>query len=115
MEHDLEKQKRSKRLQQKENHVQRQAKILKQYASHNEPANQLLKEPHRLAKRHALNCGNPKCVMCANPRKTFKELTIQEKRHFQELEVARLRHSNGTVVDEIEVYLEVRNGNPPTY
>jgi rubrerythrin len=53
--------------------------------------------------------------MCANPRKTFKELTIQEKRHFQELEVARLRHSNGTVVDEIEVYLEVRNGNPPTY
>ena len=107
--------KHSKRIQQKETHVQKQAKILKQYQSHSEPVNQLLKEPHRLAKRHALNCGNPKCVMCANPRKTFKELTIQEKRHFQELEVARLRHSNGTVVDEIGVYLEVRNGTTPTY
>ena len=110
MEHDLEKQKRSKRLQQKENHVQKQAKILKQYASHNEPANQLLKEPHRLAKRHALNCGNPKCVMCGNPRKMWHELTIQEKRHLQELELQRDRRSNGTVVDEVQVYLDVRNG-----
>ena len=115
MEHELEKQKHSKRLQQKENHVKKQAKILKQYQSHNEPVNEMLKEPHRMAKVHALNCGNPKCVMCANPRKTFKELTIQEKRHFQELEVARLRHSNGTVVDEVEEYLKVRNGDPATY
>jgi hypothetical protein len=105
--------KHSKRLQQKENHVARQAKILKEF-SHGEQ-NQMLKEPHRLAKRHALNCGNPKCVMCANPRKTFKELTIQEKRHFQELEVARLRHSNGVEVDEVEEYLKVRNGEPATY
>ncbi len=35
------------------------------------------------AKHHAVNCGNPKCIMCANPRKTFKELTAQEKRMFQ--------------------------------
>jgi len=31
-----------------------------------------------------LNCGNPKCIMCANPRKTFEELTIQEQRMFQD-------------------------------
>lgn len=115
MSNEQAKVKHSKRIQQKETHVQKQAKILKQYASHNEPVNQLLKEPHRLAKRHALNCGNPKCLMCANPRRTFKELTIQEKRHFQELEVARLRHSNGTVVDEVEEYLKVRNGEPAVY
>jgi hypothetical protein len=48
--------------------------------------------------------------MCGNPRKTFKELTIQEQRQHQELEIQRARHSNGTVVDEIEVYLQVRNG-----
>lgn len=95
MEHDLEKLKHSKRLHQKQNHVQRQAKILKQYQNPQEPINELLKEPHRLAKKHALNCGNPKCLMCGNPRKMWHELTIQEKRHFQELEVARARHSNG--------------------
>ena len=115
MSNEQAKVKHSKRIQQKETHVQKQAKILKQYQNPSEPQNQLLKEPHRLAKKHALNCGNPKCVMCANPRKTFKELTIQEKRHFQELEVARLRHSNGTVIDEDEEYLKVRNGEPAVY
>jgi hypothetical protein len=104
--------KHSKRLQQKENHVQKQVKILKEYV--HEPMKDL-KEPHRLAKRHAMNCGNPKCLMCANPRKTFKELTIQEQREHQELEIARGRHSNGLVVDEIEEYLKVRNGDPATY
>ena len=42
-------------------------------------------------------------------------MTIQEKRHQQEMEIARGRHSNGLVVDEIQAYLDVRNGNPPTY
>ena len=115
MSNEQAKVKHSKRIQQKETHVQKQAKILKQYQSPQEPVNQLLKEPHRLAKKHALNCGNPKCLMCANPRKTFKELTIQEKRHFQELDIARLRHSNGTVIDEDEEYLKVRNGEPAVY
>lgn len=35
---------------------------------------------HYYAKHHAMDCGNPKCVMCGNPRKTWKEKTIQEKR-----------------------------------
>jgi hypothetical protein len=103
MDHELEKQKHSKRLHQKQNHVAKQAKILKQYGVPNE-------EPHRLAKRHALNCGNPKCLMCGNPRKMWHEMTIQERKHFQEMEIVRARHSNGSVVDEIEVYLNVRNG-----
>ena len=96
--------KHSKRLQQKQNHVAKQTKILKEYGVPN-------KEPHRLAKRKAMNCGNPKCLMCGNPRKMWHELTIQEKRHLQELEIQRTRHSNGTVVDEVEVYLNVRNGD----
>jgi hypothetical protein len=88
MDHELEKLKHSKRLHQKENHVRKQVKIAKEYGMP-------VEEEHRLAKRHALNCGNPKCVMCGNPRKMWHELTIQEKRHFQDLEVTRARHSNG--------------------
>ena len=38
-------------------------------------------------------------------------MTMQERKHFQEMEIVRARHSNGTVVDEVEVYLNVRNGD----
>jgi hypothetical protein len=30
-----------------------------------------------------MNCGNPNCHMCGNPRKIWKEKTIQEKRFEQ--------------------------------
>lgn len=74
--------KHSKRLQNDESAINRQLKIAKQ---HNiDPKwSKDLRETHRLAKKHVMNCGNPKCVMCGNPRKTFKELTIQEKRFSQ--------------------------------
>lgn len=58
-----------------------------------------VKEPHKFAKHHAMNCGNPKCVMCGNPRKTFNELTQQEKRLFQDVEKITDRHSNGILTD----------------
>lgn len=29
-------------------------------------------------KQAALNCGDPKCVMCGNPRKFFKTITFPE-------------------------------------
>jgi hypothetical protein len=80
--------KHSKRIFQKETYVKKQVKIAKAFGVTE-------KEPHRFAKHSALNCGNPKCIMCANPRKTFNELTIQEKKHFQDLEAIRDKHSNG--------------------
>jgi hypothetical protein len=58
-----------------------------------------VKDPHKFAKHHAMNCGNPKCVMCGNPRKTFNELTQQEKRLFQDVEKITDRHSNGLLTD----------------
>ena len=70
--------KHSKRLLKDQNAVVKQVKIAKAYQVP-------VEEPHKLAKRHALNCGNPKCIMCANPRKVFKEKTIQEKRFDQDL------------------------------
>jgi hypothetical protein len=54
-----------------------------------------VKEPHKFAKHHAMDCGQPDCVMCGNPRKTFNELTTQEKRLFQDTEQPRDKHSNG--------------------
>lgn len=69
--------KHSKRLQQKQNYVERQAKIAKSLGID-------VKEKHRLHKHSLANCGNSDCVMCGNPRKFFKEPTIQEKRFDQE-------------------------------
>ena len=81
--------KHSKRIQQKENYVKKETKIAKQLGIEE-------KQPHRFAKHSPANCGNPKCVLCANPRKTFKELTIQEQRFYQDIDEQRDRHSNGT-------------------
>ena len=69
----------SKRLLKDENAVKKQTKIAKTFGVP-------IDEPHKFAKHHAMNCGNPKCVMCGNPRKTFKELTQQEKRLFQDVD-----------------------------
>ena len=41
-------------------------------------------EPHRYNKHHAMDCGNPGCPLCSNPRRLFKERTYQEKRDFQD-------------------------------
>ena len=55
-----------------------------------------IREPHRLAKHHAMDCGQPGCMMCGNPRKTHKDkLTTQEKRLFQDTEKTTDKHSNG--------------------
>ena len=85
---DEDKFKHSKRLLKDENAVKRQVRIAKE---HGVP----IKDAHKFAKQHVMNCGNPNCVMCANPRKTFKELTTQEKRLFQDLDKEHDRHSNG--------------------
>jgi hypothetical protein len=87
--------KKSKRIQKDENAVKKQLKIAKQHTSFSDE-NKVLKEPHRLAKHHAMDCGNPECYLCGNPRKTHKDkLTAQEKRLFQDVEKSTDRHSNG--------------------
>jgi hypothetical protein len=74
---DIEyKEKHEKRIQQKLRHMNRQAKIAK---SHGQP----FESKHEFAKHNALDCGNPRCVLCSNPRRTFKELTIQEKKFLE--------------------------------
>jgi hypothetical protein len=59
-----------------ENAVQRQIKIAQMHGASTV-------EPHRFVKHHAMNCGQPGCILCSNPRRIFKEKTIQEKRMYQ--------------------------------
>jgi hypothetical protein len=56
-----------------------------------------IKEPHRMAKHHAMDCGQPGCMLCGNPRKIFKERTAQEKRMYQDVEKVTDKHSNGLI------------------
>jgi hypothetical protein len=64
------------------------------------------KQPHRLAKQHAMDCGTPGCTLCGNPRRNawFKKerLTAQERRLFQDLEQTTDKHSNGLQKDQDE-------------
>ena len=59
-----------------------------------------IKEPHRHAKHHAMDCGQPGCMLCGNPRRIFKERTIQEQRQQQDVDQNSDRHSNGLKSDE---------------
>ena len=74
--------------------IARQVKIAKSHGTYNQDN---IRQPHRLAKHHAMDCGNPGCFLCGNPRKTHGKdrLTAQEKRLFQDLDNTRDRHSNG--------------------
>jgi len=94
--------KNSKRRLKDENAVKKQLKIAKQHTLFPDE-NKVIAEPHRLAKHHAMDCGNPECYLCGNPRKTHKDkLTQQEKRIFQNLDSVRDKHSNGLEPKEDE-------------
>lgn len=59
----------------------------------------VIREPHRLVKRHSMDCGQPNCSLCGNPRrqrgKKKDQLTAQEKRLFQDTDFPNPHHNNG--------------------
>lgn len=69
-----DKSKRAKRLQRTSNAIKKQVRIAKAMGM-----NHVLKQPHRLAKHHALDCGNPECLVC-HSEKVFRKPTLQEKK-----------------------------------
>jgi hypothetical protein len=80
--------------------VKKQLKIAKQHNSFSDE-NNVIKQPHRLAKHHAMDCGRPGCAMCGNPRHIHKDsLTAQEKRLFQDVDTPNDKHSNGLKNDQ---------------
>lgn len=84
--------KNSKRRLKDENAVKKQTKIAKEFGLP-------VKEPHKFAKQHAMDCGNPKCLICSR-EKVFGEPTIQQKRFDQNLEETRDKRSNGLTNQE---------------
>jgi len=72
MSHEEDKIKHSKRLHQEESAIAKQLKIAKVHGVD-------VKEPHKLAKHHALDCGLPNCPICSSPRKVTGEKTKQEQ------------------------------------
>jgi hypothetical protein len=92
----------SKRRYRDEVAIKRQLKILR---SNKHASDRMIqkdeRQPNRLSKHHAMDCGNPLCYICGNPRKTHKDkLTQQEKRMYQDIDKPNNRHNNGTISDE---------------
>jgi len=77
MSKDEDKIKHSKRLSKDNNAIAKQVKIAKE---HGIPVT----DEHRFNKHHAMDCGNPDCVMCGNPRKVWGQRTVQEQRFDQQ-------------------------------
>ena len=89
----------SQRRYRDETAVKKQVKIEKAHGLTNK--DKAIKEPHRLAKHHVMDCGNKECYICGNPRRSHKDkLTAQEKRLFQDTEKVSDKHSNGLKSNE---------------
>ena len=84
--------KKSKRLLKDDNAINKQLKIAKEFGVP-------VKEPHRLAKHHALDCGNPKCLLC-HSEKVFGKKTIKERRFEQDMDTTSDKRSNGLKNDK---------------
>lgn len=69
--------KKAKRLQRTANVIKKQLRIAKAFG-----LTHLLKQPHRLAKHHALDCGNPKCQVC-HSEKIFNKPTLQDRKFIE--------------------------------
>ncbi len=73
MSNEQERIKHSRRISRTRDAEMRQVRIAKAHGI-------TVKEYHRYAKHHAMNCGRPHCMLCTNPRRTWREKTIQEQK-----------------------------------
>ena len=86
--------KKSKRLLKDENAINKQLKIAREFGVP-------VKEPHKFAKQHALDCGNPQCLLCSS-EKVLGKKTIKERRFDQDVDTPTDRRSNGVKPNESE-------------
>ena len=87
--------KHSKRLLKDVNAVKKQTKIAKTFGVP-------VKDPHKFAKQHALDCGNPKCLLCSS-EKVLGKKTIKERRFDQDVDTISDKRSNGKNLDEKDI------------
>ena len=74
-----EKHKKARRLAQTANAIKKQMRIAKNSVWH---ISNLIKQPHRMAKRHAMDCGNSKCLVC-HSEKIFDKPTLQKRKFIE--------------------------------
>lgn len=90
MSNQVDRYKHSRRMHRKLAHMSKQMLIRKIIFSNRDPlsGNELGGDdsPHRYHKLSGMTCGSSRCMMCGNPRKFFKERTIQEQRLMQDVE-----------------------------
>ena len=84
--------KHSKRLLKDDNAIKKQTKIAREFGVP-------VEEPHKFAKQHALDCGNPKCLLC-HSEKVFGKKTIKERRFDQDVDTISDKRSNGLKNDK---------------
>ena len=84
--------KHSKRLLKDDNAIKKQTKIAREFGVP-------VEEPHKFAKQHALDCGNPKCLLC-HSEKVFGKKTIKERRFEQDMDTTSDKRSNGLKNDK---------------
>jgi hypothetical protein len=92
-----DKMKHSRRMHAKARSIKRQMRIRQAHAigvNGMSTGDAKYNEPHRYHKRSGMTCGDSRCAMCGNPRKFFKERTIQEKRMMQDIESPTNGHSD---------------------
>ena len=81
MSNEFAKFKNSKRRHKTDVAIARQVKIAKSHGTYNQ-AN--IKQPHRLAKHRAMDCGNPQCFLCGNPRHIHKHGETKQEKSFDQ-------------------------------
>ena len=74
-----QKEKHSKRLHKEESAIKKQQKIAMQ---HGASRLDVERESHRFAKHKAMDCGNPDCAMCGNPRHVHKNSETKQEKSF---------------------------------
>jgi hypothetical protein len=91
---EADKLKHSRRLLKDDNAINKQLKIAKAVGHE-----KYIREPHRLSKHHALDCGNPKCLLC-HSEKVFGQKTLKERKFDQDMDHPRDKRSNGIENEE---------------
>ena len=76
-----DKEKRTARYHKEEAAIKKQQKIA---IDHGHDRKEVERESHRFAKHHAMDCGQPGCVMCGNPRHIDKHGTTKQEQSFDQ-------------------------------
>lgn len=71
---------RAERREQIKRVIKKRIRVIKDHSS---GPSKMAKQPHRMAKQHPFDCGNPKCFLCHSD-KLLKNKKISDLKHISE-------------------------------